>query len=370
MKNKMHTFVAFFWVLGLKTASAKGSIFDNARDYFGSQNTSPVLLLSLGFVLVVVVGLLVILEIRKADHFHRRKMEIGWKKFYELAKKMGLTDQETLDLEVFLRKAEIISADAVFSSPLVFENCLETYLSTFGTKTPDSEYEKVRHLRELLGYHQISVDNPYVSSRQLGEGVKVFVRHQDVSTGSSILVNNEKSWSIKNGFDNIKDLKGSVKVTLTRFSDGEYAIKAPILLVTKNEIVLAHTRDLTRKQLRNWVRVEINLTVKVKLLKVKNQSQIKVGNLLVGKLSDISGGGVSLKIPTMLDSQDQMELDFELNGHKFKRIKSRVIRVNQVPMGKDDLYQHSLEFEDMESQTRERVIRFVFDKQRQDTQWR
>lgn len=122
--------------------------------------------------------------------------------------------------------------------------------------------------------------------------------------------------------------------------------------------------------MRNWVRVEINLTVKVKLLKIKNQSQIKVGNLLVGKLSDISGGGVSLKIPTMLDSQDQMELDFELNGHKFKRVKSRVIRVNQVPMGKDDLYQHSLEFEDMESQTRERVIRFVFDKQRQDTQWR
>lgn len=370
MKIKMHQFFYFFLTLFVSNTYAQGSIFDHAKDYWGSQNTSPVLLLSLGFVLVLVVGLLVLLEIRKADHFHRRKMEIGWKKFHELATKNKLSEKDRRDLEIFLRKAEIIAADAVFSSPLVFENCLETYIASFGSKILDSEYEKVRNLRQILGFDKISVETPYVSTRQLSEGIKVLLKFNGVTSTSTIRTINEKNWSVSNSFENSSAMKGEMKVTLTRFSDGEYTIKTNVVSTTASEVILEHTRDLARKQLRNWVRVEINIPVRVKLLKLKSQTSVKEGSLLVGKLSDISGGGVSLKIPATLSSQDVVELDFDLNGHKFKKVESLVIRVSPTPMGKDDLYQHSLEFEHMESQVRERIIRFVFDKQRQDTQWR
>lgn len=366
---KIHPFVAFFSIL-VGSVQAKGMFYDHVQDYWDSQNTSPLLLLILGFVLVIAVGILVLLEIRKADHFHRRKMEIGWKKFHEIAGKRRLIEKDRQDLEIFLRKAQIISADAVFSSPLVFENCLEAYLATYEPNIPNSEFAKVRKLRNILGYDKISVETPYVSTRQLSEHTKLMLKLDGILSQSVILGVGEDTWKVLNSFRLIPALKSELKLSITRFSDGEYSIRTEIVEATSEALTLKHTRRLTRKQLRNWVRVDISTSVKVKLISLQNTDKLSEGTLIVGKLSDISGGGVSLKIPGSLSSDDIVEIDFKLNGHKFKKIQGIVIRSNQAPLGAEGLYQHSVEFVDLESHVRERIIRSVFDKQRHDTQWR
>lgn len=370
MKSKMHISIGIFFLFLVPSSfAAKGSVFFHAQKYWQTNNTSPVLLWIIGFLLVVILGVLVLLEIRKADHFNRRKMEVGWQKFYDIANKKKLSEKQRSELETILRKSEVASAEIIFSSPLVFENTIEKYIETLGSKISKDEFDKIHRIRKALKYDHISVDIPYVSTRQLSSGTKIMVKTPFGKAQTTILYVTEENWVVLNPV--VVQAKEKMPLTLgiTRFSDAEYSIKTDVVSVIDSKLVLEHSRNLSRKQLRNWVRVDTNIPAQVKIINAKSDEATAPSSVF-GLISDISGGGVSLKVPTMLGIDDNLEMDFELNGHKFRKIPGHIIRVITDSEEKDDLYQHSLEFDEMESQVQERIIRFVFDKQRQDSQWR
>ncbi len=370
MKIKMHISIGiFFLFLVPPSFAANGSVFFHAKKYWQTNDTSPVLLWIIGFLLVVILGVLVLLEIRKADHFNRRKMEVGWQKFYDIANKKKLSEKERSELESILRKSEVASAEIVFSSPLVFENTIEKYIEVLGSKISKDEFDKIYRVRKVLNYDHISVDIPYVSTRQLSSGTKVMVKSPYGNAQTTILYVTEENWVLANPVAVQAREKMPLKLGITRFSDGEYSIKTDVISVIDSKLVLKHSRNMSRKQLRNWVRVDTNIAAQIRIIKAKSDEITALGSVF-GLISDISGGGVSLKVPAMLGIDDNLEIDFELNGHKFRQIPCHIIRVITNPEEKDDLYQHSLEFDEMESQVQERIIRFVFDKQRQDSQWR
>ena len=91
---------------------------------------------------------------------------------------------------------------------------------------------------------------------------------------------------------------------------------------------------------------------------------------MIGKIKDLSGGGLSLAIPYELSQGDEVICSFHLAKVPMKSIQGKIIRVVPKPSKSDQLYTHSMEFVDLETQDREKVVRYVFDRQRQDVQWR
>ena len=59
-----------------------------------------------------------------------------------------------------------------------------------------------------------------------------------------------------------------------------------------------------------------------------------------------------------------MELTFALRSHRFERVRARVLRVSgQIGAG-EGLFSQSVEFADLATSERERLVRYVFDRGR------
>ncbi len=100
-------------------------------------------------------------------------------------------------------------------------------------------------------------------------------------------------------------------------------------------------------------------------------------NLLVDQMSDkgvfkipeatevnISGGGIRFKCPDSFAEGDMLMIKTFLPTHAgIVNVKCRVLRVEDVGGG---FYRVAAEFEDMDDVTREKIIRFIFSKQRKN----
>jgi hypothetical protein len=332
-----------------------------------SLETNVWTIVALGVGLLFVLAALVWLEIRKVDKFQHKKSLIGWQRFREEATSWRFTAEQLQMLEQILKDAEVVAADAVFTVPQVFETAVE---HRFGMRRPVGipEAERIREIRDILGYSRLPVETPLGSTRQLAVGDKVAI-----SAGKSDMLGNsviegvtEHVWIVRNTLGKMGKPGDPFFANLVRFGDGEYRISTTVAEWLQDRVVLAHTQEMERTQQRNWVRIDVSLKLRVEIVR---SNVIDVGTVLPGKLSDISGGGVSMKITTKLQMGDEVELRFEIGAQRFDHLRARVIRVSPKPVGKEELFQHSLEFVNLDSQEREKVVRFIFDRQRQERRW-
>jgi len=370
---------------GVYSATWKRQVFGSMRDAFGSGPTTATIVSLAGLVIVFIL-LVVLLELRKAQRRRNSSDSLGWERFREKATQLRLTASETEALAEIIRTANLGNADSALNSPTVFENVLEKYYDLNGRSLEESDYAEVRALRERVGFTRLSNEIPYVSTRQIQqfasapavvfESGQVPPVHDSADTRpgrkwmASILRVTEKYWAVSRP-EGVAVVPGSwVRINITRPGDAEYRIRTQVVADIEGELRLAHTRDLSRNQLRNWVRVDVDLPAKVFRI-FPGEIHDRVEEMMVGHIRDLSGGGLSLSLATRLERGAYIDLEFELPGHGLlKGVRGRITRVQGPLHGDSTKIVHSATFEGELKAIQKRIIHFVFEKQRQEARMR
>lgn len=339
-----------------------------------AATADPVAIVGVAVFFLVLIGGIVIFEIVKSHARVSARTKLSWEQFKEFADEKGLRPTEASFLEHMIRKAGLPNAEAVFHSPVAFEDVIEHHYSAHSGglhKVSREDFAQVTVLREKLGYANLPIEAPYITTRQfrIGDRIGIQFVEENKSGSSSILDVDEIGWTISNPLSTVVPIGSKVRVALTRGGDAEYQVVTRVGEFREDEIRLEHSRELTRKQLRNWVRVDVNLPVKVRILESEG-GDFKVNQLVPGRVLDISGGGMSIRVPGRVPKGARLALDFELAEFSFRAVEVQVVRVSPTPTGTDEAYQHSASFLGLAKPQQERIVRFVFERQRQDSQWR
>jgi c-di-GMP-binding flagellar brake protein YcgR len=365
-----------FYVLFLVGAtssvhSAQSADFFSSIKYTFSKGADPEVVLGIALVALVLIGVLVLNEIRKADGREKARAKISWDVFYAKAASYKLTPVEIKVLESMVVESRITNADSILSSAHVFENARDEVYRNAGGVNQFSEHDlqAFRELRSRLGFSPLPVETPFVSSRQFAPGLRVIVEVPEAGVASATMIRNvdEKTWSTENPFEgNLGVHAGQpAKLSMTRGGDAEYTIDTEILQVKDLFISFKHTRHLSRRQLRNWVRVDVSIPG---VVSVKDAESGLLSPPIKGRIADLSGGGMAMRLPSALPVGSRMLMDFQLNETPIIGMEVEVIRVVPLKNAEELIHVHSLSFKDVQRPVQERIVRFVFEKQRQEAQ--
>jgi hypothetical protein len=341
----------------------------------------------LGFVLfgaflVILMGVLVAFEVLRSGKGQREKIDIGWQYFSEMAGQKRLTPQEIEILKAIVEEGAVSSADMVFDSSFVYEEALEAFLKA-NSRQLDKEptqYALLRGLRLKLGYSHLPSEIPLSSTRQLEEGMTVNLTDDEGSIRKGRVQEvREQAWAIalETEIPPTVAVGGAVELSLLRPGDGEYAVKLPVTATRLGQkaIFLPHTRALERKQLRNWVRIDVNIPCRVTVMARPEGWEAadggpSVGMVLEGRLLDLSGGGSCARFTSPIPQGHKLSLNFDLPGTSLRGVRCEVMRMISVIRANREDFEHNLKFSDMETAFQEKIVRYVFEKQRIDSQMR
>lgn len=338
-----------------------------------------------GFGIVCFMGFFVVWEIVRSDKGNREKVDIGWQYFGEMAAQKRLTVQETDLLRRIVETGGVSSADMVFDSSFIYEDAIESFLKINGSKLDkdESQYALMRGLRVKLGYAQLPSEIPISSTRQFEEGMPVtLIDGEGQPRKGRISEVKEKNWMVvmESEIPPTIAVGAAVEVCVLRSGDGEYAANLPISATRLGPrlIFLPHTRTLERKQMRNWVRIDVNIPCRVTVMAkpedwkegMPGPTGPSMGMVLEGRLIDLSGGGACARFSSPIPQGHRLSLNFDLPGTSLRGVQTEVMRMTSVIRSSREDFEHNLKFMGMETASQEKVVRYVFEKQRIDSQMR
>jgi hypothetical protein len=236
-------------------------------------------------------------------------------------------------------------------------------------------------LRLKMGFMHLPLEFPLVSTRNisLGQVGSLF------SAGTSrmlfrkvsVMENTAFFLTVKYNVDHEEVHRltpgQTVRFAFARRNDGLYGIQTAVVKLGRPGVVdLYHTLDIKRNQLRQYVRIETNLPLALRLLKTADaeKSEIKTGESLNARLSDVSGGGLSFVFDRSLRLGDLISLSFNLPGAPCAGIMGKIVHLSLCDIQGKTCYRNHVQFLNIESRKREKIISYVFEKERQANQWR
>jgi hypothetical protein len=352
----------------------------------GFGRFSPLTLALCGFLLVAIMGVLVAMEILRSDHRQREKVDIGWHYFGEMAAQKRLTPAETDVLKRIVEAGELGSADMVFESSFIYEDSLEPFLKANASRLEKDEhlYALLRGLRVKLGYAHLPAEIPIGSTRQLEEGMPVTILDGEGSTCRGRVAEvGERRWAVALEEDLPPTIAAgaAVDASMLRANDGEYAARLTVsgTRLGSRSVFFPHTRALERKQMRNWVRIDVNIPCRVTVIAKPPPEPVPaadhipgppVGMVLEGRLLDLSGGGACARFTSPIPQGHVLSLNFDLPGTSLRGVQSEVMRMQAVSRSGREDFEHNLKFITMETASQEKIVRYIFEKQRIDSHLR
>jgi hypothetical protein len=324
----------------------------------------PAIILMAGTV-VATIGFLVLYEVRKFEVLVHKREKQNWQSFISSASELGLDNEEIKKLEKMVRSLNFSSPESIFTSNSVFENVIEgRLLDKMGRKRnfPESEYIQLRKFRKLLGYYDLPLRTPLVSTRQFPEGCEVELYSGTINAKMGLILEvTENEWCISHSLKTLPELKSLMTVSYNRKGDADYIILASVIGVSESEIRLDHTRNVSRKPQRIYNRAEISSAVRICLTQQQQHSLGLENNFLDGVFNDISLGGASIFLPVNLAPDSDIALEFNLNESKITDLKAKSIRSALSSANSDFKYKHSIVFKELDSATKEIISSFFID---------
>lgn len=354
----------------------------------GFGRFSPLALALCGLLLISIMAALVVMEILRTDNRQREKVDIGWHYFTEMAAQKRLTPAETDLLKRIVESAELGSADMVFESSFIYEDSLDPFLKANASRLEKDEhlYALLRGLRVKLGYAHLPTEVPLGSTRQLEEGMPItLVDGEGMPHRGRVAEVGERQWvaALDDDLPPTIAVGAAVEASLLRSGDGEYATRLTITgtRLGSRAVFFPHTRVLERKQMRNWVRIDVNIPCRVTVMSKPPAPDPAerpadfiqgppVGMVLEGRLLDLSGGGACARFTSPIPQGHRLSLNFDLPGTSLRGVESEVMRMMTVVRSSREDFEHNLKFKAMETAFQEKIVRYVFEKQRLDSQLR
>lgn len=340
-----------------------------------------------GIAIIGIMAVIVIFEIIRSDSQKREKVDIGWRYFADMAAQKKLAPAETELLKRIVMSGDIGSADMVFDSSFIYEDALEDFLKANNGKAEKDPvlYAQLRALRVKLGYAHLPPEVPISSTRQLEEGMPLTVIDNEGQPRKGRVAEvGERQWAVVLDAEIPPTIGagGAVDVSMLRAGDGEYHARFDVAgtRLGSRAVYLPHTRALERKQLRNWVRIDVNIPCRVTVTAKRDLAEGEdprtsqpgppVGMVLEGRLLDLSGGGVCARFTSPIPQGHKLSLNFDLPGTSLRGIQTEVMRMSAVVRSGREDYEHNLKFLGIETASQEKIVRYVFEKQRIDSQTR
>ncbi len=343
-------------------------------------SASPLIIVIVGSTLILILGIIVAWEIFKSDRQKKEKVELSWQNFGDLAQEKKLRQTDIHLLKEIVRAGQQTQADAVFQVPSLYEKCLAAYITKKVKEESETAvpYEDLKVLRAKLDFVMVPVETQLASTRQLTPGLPVTMRGglNGIFSKAKVKLVDERCWSLEaNENTTIRfEIGQAISIWFIRAGDAEYRIESQVLDTTDELILLEHSLNLQRKQLRNWVRVDVNIPCRAALLETIHKDDappdIIPGSATSGRILDISGGGACIRLEKQFHPGALLSMTFDLPGAPIRNLKSKVISSNPVNNGDPSAHIHRLKFDQIEISVQEKIIRFVFEKNRMDTQFR
>jgi c-di-GMP-binding flagellar brake protein YcgR len=172
---------------------------------------------------------------------------------------------------------------------------------------------------------------------------------------------------------NLDTLVGALMtLAFVRHGDAAYSVNVRVMGVDNDsgQIRFFHTLDLFRSQKRQYMRLEVSSPMRYRVLQKADKEDKPTSQMFAGRISDISGGGMSFFSDDPLEAGDIILATVMLPGETLGGVKSRVLAVIPVQGSASVHYRHHVQYIDIDPRQRERIIKFVFEKQRQMLQMR
>jgi c-di-GMP-binding flagellar brake protein YcgR len=374
--------LAFFWPSSVM-AKASPEVLHSLGSGFGKF--TPFGLAMCGVSLIVILAIIVVWEILRTDKTQREKIDIGWHYFSEMAIQKRLTPQETDLLRRIVESGAVSSADMVFDSSFIYEDAIESFLKLNSIKLDkdESQYALMRGLRVKLGYTQLPSEIPISSTRQFEDGMLITLTDgEEQIVKGRILEVKEKNWIVQmeSEIPPMVAVGAAIDISILRSGDGEYTTRLVVLATRLGTriIQLPHTRNMERKQMRNWVRIDVNIPCRVTVMAKPEDWKAgmpgitgpSMGMVLEGRLIDLSGGGACARFSSPIPQGHKLSLNFDLPGTSLRGVQTSVMRMTSVVRSNREDFEHNLKFMTVETAAQEKIVRYVFEKQRIDSQMR
>jgi c-di-GMP-binding flagellar brake protein YcgR len=306
--------------------------------------------------------------------------------FQENTDRCKLSEVEADYLLSWVKRQNAMEPHVIFQSLQLFESCLDAEVVEILASRPLADELKAKdtiisEIRRKVGFNHLPLEHPLASSRNISMG----------QTGSVYSKNSSKPLfrkvtMVENGpfkftlqynvekEDLVHIASGhSVRFAFARRNDGLYGVETRVAKIDREGTIdLLHTLDLRRNQLRQFVRIETGLPLKFRLVKTLDpeKSEIKLGELAAAKMADISGGGLSFLYERALRLGDMVSLSFDLPGAPCAGIVGKVVHLSLREGKNGPLFKNHVQFVNIEPRKREKIITYVFEKERQISQWR
>ncbi len=127
-------------------------------------------------------------------------------------------------------------------------------------------------------------------------------------------------------------------------------------------LLLGKPIEMKRIQRRNFVRLDTRLPISLNKF---NKNLHPGKELFSGTAFDISGGGMMFGCNTPLECGDVLEATINLNRQITVKTLGRVVRVMHNPPKSREKYSVGFEFRVIEEPVRDKIIRFIFNQQRE-----
>jgi hypothetical protein len=257
-----------------------------------------------------------------------------------------------------------------------------TSLLRSGAAEPDGAADQVlSELRRKLGFSHLPLEHPLMSTRNItiGQTGSLFGKegNRPLFNKVSVADNNSFFFTIQYNVDKEEVYRiapgAVVRFIFARQRDGLYGVQVKVANVKEAGVIdLLHTMEIRRNQLRQHVRIETNLPMRFRLLSTKDpeKSEVQRGQLVSTRMSDISGGGMSFVCEQSLRLNDLISLNFDLPGTSFAGISGKIVHLTLREGKGGALVKHHVQFVNMEPRKRELIVKYVFEKERQLSQWR
>jgi hypothetical protein len=330
--------------------------------------------------------LLLIFHFRRVHRDEANSRELAEELFMENVQRCELTQRETAKVRTLLMHASNVQPHIVFQSITVFEKCIDEEVrrlnkSGFSVERLHDEDTLLSTIRSKLGFSFLHDEHPLISSRNIaiGQNGSLFGKDNKIPLIGTARVIERTEWYLRIGYNGEKEnmyhiSPGTIlKFVFTRKHDGLYGIPLTVNRADPSGTVeFFHSLDIRRNQLRQYVRVEVSIPVKVRLIKVKESetSEVQRGETIDGRIADISGGGVSFTCKKSLRPGDIVSLQFSVSGQRIVGLAAKLLRITLQEGRVDTFFRHHVTFFNVEPSLQEKIVKYIFEKQRQLNQWR
>lgn len=335
-------------------------------------------------VLLILAG--VGIGVSELVRYFRKKNEaerLAWERFDMAALNLGLQNHETEVLKRIIRQARLDDPEGIFRNILSFEigvaREIESRLSDRDGLLRRSE--TIAALRDKLGYARLPAGTRLYSSRELSVGQALTIslsadpsskrfnsKVHDLTELELVLSNPETEEEV-GGFSTGTPLF----VTLFQLKDAEYSFTTRVVRKEADGrfFSVAHVAEMGRRQLREYVRLECHNEAAFRVVRSESAPEVvKEAKRYKGLLNDIGGGGINLRTVEEFHISDVLLLSFNFLGENFYGIKGKILRILPRTVHGEQVFQNHICFIEMDASAREKIIRFIFKKQREEIQWR